>query len=357
MPTNLLPGINLIFHSVRPGGGMERHVLDLIAYVAGRGIPMRVITRCLSWPGELPQKVEFMVMRDRTPFSRLNTLFFEQNAFGKCRKDWPSIAVSRAPGAEMAIVGGTHLGHLLDRGKNRPGFFDRRTIAREQAVYEQAKIIVAHSGKVKEEIAGHYGVDREKILALYPPVDTAVFSLQARADRDATRQALGVAPDEMLLLFPSNNHVLKGADLILEALRDFEPRIRLAAAGKTPLAAPNVLNLGFRQDMPALYAAADAVILASFYEAFGLVGPEAILCGTPVLFADTVGAGEVLSDTACLRFERNVPALRAALRQALERFEAGSLSLVEPEKHIRYPYSLSQHFDAVLEILAGTIRA
>jgi glycosyltransferase involved in cell wall biosynthesis len=86
-------------------------------------------------------------------------------------------------------------------------------------------------------------------------------------------------------------------------------------AGKTPLNAPNVINLGFRQDMPELYAAADAVILASHYEAFGLVGPEAILCGTPAIFSTTVGAAEVLSEQACLRFERTVPALREALKK------------------------------------------
>lgn len=351
-----LPGINLIFHSIRPGGGMERHVLDLIAYAAQRGIAMRVITRHLSWPGEVPANVEFIVVPDRTPFARLNNHFFETRAFARCRNDWPCIAVSRTPGAQLAIVGGTHLGHLLDRGKQASGFFDRHTVARERALYQQAKVIVAHSARVGEEIARHYGVEREKIVALYPPVDTAIFSLAARAGRDAMRHALGISPAQLLLLFPSNNHALKGADLILQALHDFEPRIRLAVAGKTPLNAANVINLGFRQDMPALYAAADAVILASHYEAFGLVGPEAILCGTPAIFATTVGAVEVLSDSACLRFERTVPALQTALSQALERFDAGTLSLAEPSQHIHYPFSLAQHFDAVFNLLATSIQ-
>jgi glycosyltransferase involved in cell wall biosynthesis len=105
--------------------------------------------------------------------------------------------------------------------------------------------------------------------------------------------------------------------------------------------------------MPALYAAADAVILASHYEAFGLVGPEAILCGTPAIFSTTVGAAEVLSEQACLRFERNLPALRTTLREALARWEAGHLNLLDnPGQHIHYPFSLPQHFTVLFELLA-----
>lgn len=256
----------------------------------------------------------------------------------------------------MCIVGGTHLGHLLDRGRKKSSFFDRATITRETALYHQAKRIVSHSAKVAGEIIDHYGINPGKITTLYPPVDTGKFSLAARANRLQTRQEIGVSSDDLMLLFPSNNHPLKGADLILEALQDFDPRIRLVVAGKSPLNAPEVINLGFREDMPALYAASDAVILASHYEAFGLVGPEAILCGTPAIFANTVGAAEVLSEQACLSFERNVPALRAALRTALARLDAGKLSLLDdPGQHIHYPFSLPQHFDVLFELLAATV--
>ena len=254
----------------------------------------------------------------------------------------------------MAIVGGTHLGHLLDRGKKRIGFFDRATIAREKALYHDAKRIISHSAKVSGEIVEHYDIAPGKITTLYPPVDTEKFSLAARSGRIRTRQAIGISPDELMLLFPSNNHALKGADLILEALADFDPRVRLVVAGKTPLNAPNVINLGFRQDMPELYAAADAVILASHYEAFGLVGPEAILCGTPAIFSTTVGAAEVLSEQACLRFERTVPALRGALKKALEGFNRGTLGLLDnPGQHIHYPFSVTQHFATLFALLAA----
>lgn len=351
-----LPGLNLIFHSIRPGGGMERHVLDLIRYASEQGLPVRAVTRHLDWPGNLPLHVEFVVILDRTPFARFNNLLFESRALKQCRPQWPTIGISRVPGVKMSIVGGTHKGHLLDRKREHIGFWDRGTITRERHMYQQAQVIIAHSAKVANEISHHYAIESSKITTLYPPVDTAVFSLAARGERDAMRKRIGVAPDQLLLLFPSNNHALKGADLILEALQNFDPRVKLVVAGKTPLNTPSAINLGFFQDMPALYGAADAVILASHYEAFGLVGPEAVLCGTPALFANTVGAAEILSEDACIRFERTVPSLRSALDKALKKFEEGTLELLDPGSHIHYPYSPSQHFSVVFDLLANTIR-
>lgn len=349
----VLPGFNLIFHSVRRGGGMERHVLDMIGWASSHGLPCRAVTRRFDWPGAKPTGVEFVVVPDRTPFSRLNTHLFETRSLSRVRADWPTIAVSRVPGAELSVVGGTHRAHLLARGRTRPGFSDRSTLAREQSVYERAQRVVCHSAMVADEVTGHYGIDPAKVVTLYPPVDSERFSLAARAGRDGLRQSIGIAARDLLLLFPSNDHVRKGGELIVQALADADPRIRLVVAGKAALDAPGVINLGFRSDMPALYAAADAVILASQYEAFGLVGPEAILCGTPALFSSNVGAAEVLSEQACLRFERSLPALRAALTTALDRHDAGTLALLDqPGRHIRYPYTLDQHFGALFNLLA-----
>ena len=153
-----------------------------------------------------------------------------------------------------------------------------------------------------------------------------------------------------MLLFPSNNHKLKGADLILEAIAGYGDRVVLAVAGKALLDAPGVLNLGLRQDMPELYAAADATILASKYEAFGLVGPESILCGTPALLASNVGAVEALRAPGLIKFERSVASLGAVLASVLASVPGAGLA--NPEDSIAYPFSLSAHVDALLSRMA-----
>lgn len=347
---NNLPGINLVFHSIRPQGGMDRHVLDLITGFSSRGISLRVITRKVEWK-ENPSGVEFVVLPDRTPFSRFNNNRFEHQALNYVNENWPTIGISRVTGkVDVVISGGTHKVHLRDKGK-RPGFFDRQVIANEEKLYGNAKVIIAHSNQIRNEIINEYKISPEKVKALYPSVDTAVFNLNARKNREKIREKLGVTSNQFVLLFPSNDHERKGARLILDALEGMDERLILAVAGKNPLKGSHVLNLGFCENMPEIYAAADATILASVYEPFGLVGPESILCGTPVLLADTIGAVEVLSQPASYSFARNADALRELLLKMLDRFDSENLVIASPECYIHYPYSFDAYLDELIRLL------
>lgn len=348
-----LPGINLIWHSIRPQGGMDRHVLDLINGFSLRGVPVRVIARTVAWPGSQPDNVEFVVLPDRTPFQRFNNNRFDHKAYGYIKDGWPVIGISRVTGGpvDLSVSGGTHLAHLIDKGKKKPGYFDKQVIANEKTLYTNSRIIVTHSRRVHDEIVRDYQIDPAKIHVLYPPVDTGFFNMTLQRERDRIRESLGVGKDQFLLLFPSNNHELKGADLILKALEKQDTSFVLAVAGKKELKHPKVLNLGFRQDMPALYTAADATILASKYEAFGLVGPESISCGTPVLFSDTIGAAEVLSEPGCYRFKRSVEDLGELLDRMGERFRTGKLRVESPAKCIHYPYRFDEYLDELISLI------
>jgi glycosyltransferase involved in cell wall biosynthesis len=105
----------------------------------------------------------------------------------------------------------------------------------------------------------------------------------------------------------------------------------LALAGDGPLGAEvakqpdNVQALGFvpRDHLPALYAAADVVVLPSirtetFLEPWGLVVNEAMHQGTPVITSDAVGAarGGLVEDgrNGLVVPERDADALAARLR-------------------------------------------
>jgi glycosyltransferase involved in cell wall biosynthesis len=103
------------------------------------------------------------------------------------------------------------------------------------------------------------------------------------------------------LLFVGRLEREKGVQVLLEAWRlaGLGPDATLTFAGAGPLnpSGPGIRVLGQvpREDLPALYASADALVLpsirtATFLEPWGLVVNEAMHQGTPVIASDAVGA-------------------------------------------------------------------
>jgi glycosyltransferase involved in cell wall biosynthesis len=101
------------------------------------------------------------------------------------------------------------------------------------------------------------------------------------------------------LLFAGRLEHEKGFDLLLDAWRRADVDGELLVAGSGPIApsGPAVRGLGqvAREDLPELYASADALVVpsvrtATFLEPWGLVVNEAMQQGTPVIASDAVGA-------------------------------------------------------------------
>lgn len=353
-------GVNFIYHTIARGGGMERAVVDLILGFARRGVPVRGIamrTDASVFPEDARRRIELVRIPARFPFSlsqRFADLDFEERAAGFCRAGWKTVSASRVPApVDMAVSGGTHFAHLQKKGKARPSLTDRKIMAHEAAFHAAAGVSVAHSKTTRDEIRALRVKPDEKVVCVFPPVDAARFSLAARASRERLRREWGVPSGMFVLLFPSNDHQRKGLDLILAALdaADF-PDVVLAVASRRAVNHPRALNIGYRADMENCYAAADASILASRYEPFGLVGVESILCGTPALLSDACGATEALAEPGCLKFSPTPESLEGTLRRARERFFAGTLALTDPAASIKYPYSLDAHIGVLLRLLA-----
>jgi len=71
------------------------------------------------------------------------------------------------------------------------------------------------------------------------------------------------------------------------------------------------------EDLPAIYAGAQALVLPSLYEGFGLPVLEAMACGTPVTCSDTSSLPEIAGDAALHFDPDSVESLTDALRRLL----------------------------------------
>jgi glycosyltransferase involved in cell wall biosynthesis len=167
------------------------------------------------------------------------------------------------------------------------------------------------------------GAAEERTLTLRNGVDLELFST---GDRDVARTALDV--EGFVLLSVGALIPRKGHALVLESLRR-SPDCRLLLAGSGPLradleklardlgVAERVRFLGEvpHHELPDVYRAADASILASDREGWANVLLESMACGTPVIATDVNGTSEVVRkrEAGLLVRERTPEALAVAV--------------------------------------------
>ena len=217
-----------------------------------------------------------------------------------------------------------HTAHTLALVKNRtlaPG--DRPEpeirVDLEGEIATCADLLVTSTSAEADELRRAYRVCPSRLAVVPPGVDQETFQPQPRS---RARCLIG-HPDDRIFLFVGRLEPLKGVDVLLRALALLTaggryPEVRLLVVGENSgvgdggelerlqrLAAE--LGLGDRvcflgsvaQDrLPAYYAAAEACLMPSYSESFGLVGLEAQACGTPLVASDAAGLASVVRDGA-----------------------------------------------------------
>jgi len=72
------------------------------------------------------------------------------------------------------------------------------------------------------------------------------------------------------------------------------------------------------KDLPGLLAGAEAFILPSLYEGFGMTALEAMACGVPVIAADNSSLSEIIGENGLLFDENDSQDLERVLRELLK---------------------------------------
>lgn len=166
--------------------------------------------------------------------------------------------------------------------------------------------VVAVSRLVERELIEHLSIDPKRITVIYNGVDTEAF--RPPIDRQVSRLVYSEDEDAVILAFVAYEFAKKGLRQLIEAaarLRGIPLRI-LVAGREDPSAFAalasdlgierQVAFLGHRPDVVPILQAADALVLPTRYEAFGLVITEALACGTPVIVTAIAGAAELIED-------------------------------------------------------------
>ncbi|MGA7933137.1 MAG: glycosyltransferase family 1 protein [Kovacikia sp.] len=180
----------------------------------------------------------------------------------------------------------------------------------EKMLLETADRVVATSPQEKEHMRSLVS-QNGKIDII--PCGTNVTHFGS-VEREAARQALGISPEEKLVLYVGRFDPRKGIETLVRAVRRSAlwetGKLRLCIGGGSRPGHSDgherdriegiVAQLGMEkmvnfpgllspEDLPTYYAAADVSVVPSHYEPFGLVTIEAMACGTPVVASDVGG--------------------------------------------------------------------
>lgn len=161
------------------------------------------------------------------------------------------------------------------------------------------------------------GIPEARLTLAHLGVDVDALRAAVVTPRDTMRESLHVSTDEVFVVMVGNIRPWKGQSVLLDALDlmpaavrervqvrfvgaesaiDAQYRSELDAHIAASAYGSRVQFLGPRDDVPAIYAAADVAVHASTIpEPFGLVVPEAMAQGTPVVASRYGGPGEVIT--------------------------------------------------------------
>lgn len=216
------------------------------------------------------------------------------------------------------------LGHMKNRVALNPDELEGNLrIGIETELLRQADQIIAATPAELAQMQWLYRADVSRVTVIPPGVDLEHFYPRPAGEAKAR---LGLRPEYKLLLFVGRIEPLKGVETLLQAVARLRQQgmcdcqqMYLAIIGGAADDSPGARNaelerlkglrdalgiadvvtfLGPRdQDsLPEYYAAAEAVIMPSHYESFGMVALEAMACGTPVIASEVGGLAFLVKD-------------------------------------------------------------
>ncbi len=204
---------------------------------------------------------------------------------------------------------GSVLPHFQKQGLKK--FFD---IIFGYRVLKDASKLIA----LTETEAGQYmqmGMDESKICIIPNGIDPKEY--ENLPEKGEFRKKYSIKENEKIILYLGRIDKIKGIDLLIDAFSQLKcefNNVKLVIVGPnneySSILKERVNDLNFTdlvlftgplsgKDKHTAYVDSDVLVYPSFFEIFGLVPLESIMCGTPIIVTDVCGCSEIITEANC----------------------------------------------------------
>ena len=300
-------------------GGMDRANYGLATYLAEEGrethlVAYRVDRELASMPNTVVHRVP-----------KLGNSYTLAEPFLGCIGRSIASKISRR-GGRVLVNGGNcnwpdvnwvHYVHAAYRRETTAGVARRFKLAlanwmaraSERRALARASTVITNSNRTRDDLVRLLRIPASKVHTIYCGIDAIIFNPASAAERLAIRESLGWANNTPRIAFVGAiGDRRKGFDILFEAWKILcgDPKwdaelVVIGTGAEAPMWKERTQQLGlehrihflgFRDDVPRILRACDAMVAPARYEAYGLNVHEALCCGIPAIVSSTAGVSE-----------------------------------------------------------------
>lgn len=370
------------FRPTPGGGGMEKHVFELVRGLLERDVDVHIICEDRSHlpdpANELEERIigvppeslreEGWTERYQEKSQRFAEML-DPAAYDivHCHSHYGRDVALKLSGLDQrpALVTTFHLTPLGQLERYRQlGILEPEGAPIDRAVAEMEATSARLSGRciavsrgVQREIAHFYGVPEERVSVIYNWYDPSTFDVQARR---TARERLGLQPDAAYLLYIGHFQHHRG-ELLAEALRHLPPEMTLLVVHPEADEAiraefgGRVVFYGYQppERLGLLYASAALHCFPAVYSGFGLVLVEGMACGCPPIVFNFSAMNEIVTpECGYLVNEPMAEAYATAIVEALPSAPEKCEAAVRRSREFRMEPQIDRVLDLYGEIVA-----